>query len=828
MTEARREQAMSDAKGSGVPRGILPLAVAGALLFGFYLWTASAGLPSDWGEAQNRPYNLLTRALLKGQLHLDVEPRPELFELSEPYHPGRNAPYRLHDASLYRGRYYLYFGVVPVLTLFLPWGLAGLGDLPQPAAAAVFSLVGFVFSALLLRHLLRRHLPAPPKAALFLAFLVLGLTNVTPFILRGALVYEVAIAAGYAFSAGAAWLFATAGARGTFSLTRLALGGLLLGLAVGSRPNLVLLVPILPLLALSGGRPPSLKAAARPALALMAPLALCGLALGLYNHARFDSWTEFGTRYQLVGVPPIAQFASHAVGPILYYELLAPPALRVDFPFLFADQGWRGSLPEGTFIDSSTAGALAQSPFLLILLALPWILRGAPVRAPGALRRELLTLIGAGLVVPSLTAFVFASAAMRFEVDFVHLLLVPALVLWFVLAVRMGERRRWRWLFRLLVAGVFGWSALAAVALSLTGTDPLRETNPEQFATLEAKAKPLRRIVGMIARDTRTVERLRVAFPERTAEGREPFVSWGRVAAFDVLWVRTVSPGVFSFSLETHTPSTAPPASRASPPVALEPGRFYDVVVQIDRVAGRASLTADGERLFELGGPLVPVSPRHVWPGRGPRGSGARNLGHFSGTMIPEDMWLAGPPGLESLPPIADEPAILTVSRTPPPRATTPGRLWAVAGRRGASILTEGGWRWIPTETLAAVVFERPPADAVMGANHDGEVVPVLVSGDAEDADGVVLIREAGGVAFAFARWDGTWTMAEASARVALDDEGEGTLRVELDWDDQRVAVWVDDQEVLRARARLRPLRPDTLFVGRTPPHRSRRRPEGR
>ena len=76
--------------------------------------------------------------------------------------PGRNAPYRYHDASLYRGRYYLYFGVVPVLVAFGPWRLVGLGDLPEPAAAAAFALVGFVFGALLLlRHLLRRHLELP-------------------------------------------------------------------------------------------------------------------------------------------------------------------------------------------------------------------------------------------------------------------------------------------------------------------------------------------------------------------------------------------------------------------------------------------------------------------------------------------------------------------------------------------------------------------------------------------------------------------------------------------------------------------------------------------
>ena len=46
----------------------VPLIVAAVLLFGFYLWTASAALPLGFGEAQDRPYNLLTQALLRGQL----------------------------------------------------------------------------------------------------------------------------------------------------------------------------------------------------------------------------------------------------------------------------------------------------------------------------------------------------------------------------------------------------------------------------------------------------------------------------------------------------------------------------------------------------------------------------------------------------------------------------------------------------------------------------------------------------------------------------------------------------------------------------------------
>src|SRR5206468_7160345 len=85
--------------------------------------TASNGKPFGVGQSQGEEsfYNVLADALRHGQLHLRIEPRPEMFELMEPYEPARNDPFRLHDASLYKGKYYLYFGVVPAFLLFVPW-----------------------------------------------------------------------------------------------------------------------------------------------------------------------------------------------------------------------------------------------------------------------------------------------------------------------------------------------------------------------------------------------------------------------------------------------------------------------------------------------------------------------------------------------------------------------------------------------------------------------------------------------------------------------------------------------------------------------------------
>jgi hypothetical protein len=193
-------------------------AALGVLALGlFYSWTASNGSGFGLGQPQAGHYNALADALLHRQLHLRVEPAPDLFEMAEPYEPGRNARVRLHDASLYHGRYYLYFGVVPVVVLFAPWALLGGGDLPEALAAVLFAVAGYVFFALLLRHLVRRHLPKTPRWARLIAYALLGLSSVVPFALRGASVYEVALTAGYAFAGAAAWLLATAGERGPLS-----------------------------------------------------------------------------------------------------------------------------------------------------------------------------------------------------------------------------------------------------------------------------------------------------------------------------------------------------------------------------------------------------------------------------------------------------------------------------------------------------------------------------------------------------------------------------------------------------------------------------------
>src|SRR5262249_33154255 len=113
----------------------------------FYVWTAtSSQYAFVWGTKKADHYNLLAEGFLKGNLSLAKDPPKELLALKDPLDPVANEKYRLHDASLYNGHYYVYFGPVPVLTLYLPWLVITGWSVPNNLAVILYLLSGYIFS----------------------------------------------------------------------------------------------------------------------------------------------------------------------------------------------------------------------------------------------------------------------------------------------------------------------------------------------------------------------------------------------------------------------------------------------------------------------------------------------------------------------------------------------------------------------------------------------------------------------------------------------------------------------------------------------------------
>ena len=141
---------------------------AGALLL-FWIANGAAAFDGDQRDAWHH-YEYLVDGFLQGHTSLSVQPAPELLRLRDPYDPAQNDPWRLWDASLYQGKYYLYFGPTPVL-LMLPWRVVTGHHLPERLAVAAFAAGGLLGLALLLDGVRRRHFPGlrPLGAAAVLA-----------------------------------------------------------------------------------------------------------------------------------------------------------------------------------------------------------------------------------------------------------------------------------------------------------------------------------------------------------------------------------------------------------------------------------------------------------------------------------------------------------------------------------------------------------------------------------------------------------------------------------------------------------------------------------
>jgi hypothetical protein len=482
-------------------------------IFAFYWWTANTSYyPPQVGPNVEDRYNLLTDGFTHGQLSFRVKPPSGLLALANPYDPDANLVYRqapgglayFHDVSLYKGRFYLYFGLTPVVTLFAPFRVLGLGHMSESLAALVYSYAGLLFALLLLRFLVHRYVPETPRWAKLLASLTLAADGALPFLLRRPTTYEVAISAGFAFLFAALYLFATGALGARLSLRRMALGSLCLGLSIGARPDLVLAVaaPLGLWVYLTrtnrlGGGWSKLK----PALALLGPLVACGVLLLVYNKLRFDSFTQFGQRYQLAGVDPatVPSYKLSNFAPGLYFFYLAPARLTRAFPYfhLPPPPNYPGKLPTGTYGLEMTGGLLPNVPVTVGALMLPllWRRRAIP-RELGLIAGALLTI---GLITAALIAFANPGVTMRYEVDFATIVLIGALMCWCVaLRVARASRVAYTLVTALLVVLAL-WGILYGVAISFTGYyDTLRVLHPHTYNSLAHYLRPVPTVLFIV------------------------------------------------------------------------------------------------------------------------------------------------------------------------------------------------------------------------------------------------------------------------------------------------------------------------------------------
>lgn len=301
-----------------------------------------------WGGNQ---YQQLADALLKGHVNLDLPINQDLAHMSNPYDAASR--FRIDtsktpiyfDVAFKNGKYYSYFGILPVLLMYLPYRLLTGTPLPNGAAILCLTILATAVVTLLIVQMTKLFQRRVGHLSIGIVLLIdsaftLGLP--IPYLMHLQLFYQIPqlLSIILVFMALCCWIQSK---LHRLNKAWLAAGSFCMALTIVSRPQFILAsVVALPLfwpeiknLFIQGlhSRHNLLSEIGVWACAV-APYAVVFAPALLYNRMRFGSLFDFGANYNLTGFDmphytmPWAQLV-----PLLFVYFFQPPNVSTNFPF---------------------------------------------------------------------------------------------------------------------------------------------------------------------------------------------------------------------------------------------------------------------------------------------------------------------------------------------------------------------------------------------------------------------------------------------------------------------------------------------------------------
>jgi len=326
-------------------------------------WNPGADNSLHWNPSrsgQNGLNDLMTDSILEGKTYLGVGVDESLINATRPY----NITYREEnnvvsrwDHVYFEGKYYSYFGIIPVLLLHIPFLLTTGRYVSVAGATFIYSVMASIGIYLLWKELVRKYIKDIPYT-LYLAALISALfgSNIMLLTVKGG-IYESAIASAFMF---AVWgLFFIFRSVRNLSFDKINYAALFFGcsglaLAVGCRPTYMfysLLVPVVLFPIIRACFPlkgfltdkraviTSLNCLA----AVIIPYITIGSGLMWYNYTRFGSVIEFGITYHITIENTAVLTDVGALGVIqriidgFFSFFFTSFTIKPEFPFIFTN-----------------------------------------------------------------------------------------------------------------------------------------------------------------------------------------------------------------------------------------------------------------------------------------------------------------------------------------------------------------------------------------------------------------------------------------------------------------------------------------------------------
>lgn len=387
------------------------------------------------------------------QVNLLEEPSEDLLKLDNPYeYVKRDAEVGsgnfLWDHCFYNGKYYSYYGIGPVLALFLPYHLITGYYFPSGWATLMFSLIGILFLTKIYLAVIDKKFRSLPTNTVLAGLITLQMSSGIMFSAARPLFYELAISGGFMCVTIGAYLLMTSNILwdGKISYVRLGFASFFLGYAVLCRPTLAVYC-IAALFFFAGGLKKALDGLEKKqktrtffkyAAVALVPLGVIALGQMVYNYLRFDNPLDFGIQYSLtINDFTRAEFHWKYVLINMYAYLLNMPHFTPKTFTHLASSAERFGLNGYMFFDDAGKNLISVGIIYRALPMFAYLFSGKALQRVEKKKRVLpILLIGVTCILMPL-AIIFSSwesgYAVRYNADFSWQMVIGALVIAFTL-----------------------------------------------------------------------------------------------------------------------------------------------------------------------------------------------------------------------------------------------------------------------------------------------------------------------------------------------------------------------------------------------------------
>lgn len=349
---------------------ITVLVLVNTMVFCFFTFANPLFNPSEFKH--HKQYNELTQAIIDGHFYLDETPPEALNNMENPYDYNlrRQTATSKWDTAYFEGKYYVYFGITPVLVFYLPAKLIFDIDF-SPTAGILISVILFMAAVLaLMKQIIKKWFKDTPFLIyVILSFLFINSSGALLYVKRPDFYSLPIVMAMTLCVSGLYFWFKAIENDNKIKPIYLFLGSLCMALVAGCRPQMLLAsffaVPLFFEDVFIKRRLFSKDSILKTVLFVI-PFIIFAAFIMYYNYARFGSVFDFGANYNLTTNDMTKRgfrFGRIPLGIFMY--LFQPYPLNPQFPFI--GSVWFYTNYMGTTIREMMFGGIMFNHIILVL-----------------------------------------------------------------------------------------------------------------------------------------------------------------------------------------------------------------------------------------------------------------------------------------------------------------------------------------------------------------------------------------------------------------------------------------------------------------------------